>query len=81
MVFLPEINALDPTILQVFLLLFLSFFTVSGNKAIVGKYGETVEVPCDKGNIKIEDITIVKWKYVSIFPNIRSSSISVSQKQ
>ncbi|XP_058270477.1 activated leukocyte cell adhesion molecule b isoform X1 [Hemibagrus wyckioides] len=43
---------------------------VSGNKAIVGKYGETVEVPCDKGNIKIEDIVIVKWKYTKDGSNV-----------
>lgn len=43
------------------------FISVSGHTTIVGKYGETVEVPCNKGNINLEDIIIVKWKYVSIF--------------
>ncbi|KAB5550235.1 hypothetical protein PHYPO_G00051470 [Pangasianodon hypophthalmus] len=36
---------------------------VSGHTTIVGKYGETVEVPCNKGDIKLEDIIIIKWKY------------------
>ncbi|XP_017347039.1 CD166 antigen homolog [Ictalurus punctatus] len=36
---------------------------VSGLTTIVGKYGETVEVPCNKGDIKVEDIMIAKWKY------------------
>ncbi|GAA6106362.1 activated leukocyte cell adhesion molecule b isoform X2 [Tachysurus ichikawai] len=40
-----------------------SRYKVSANAAIVGKYGETVEVPCNRGNIKVEDIIIAKWKY------------------
>ncbi|KAM9469234.1 activated leukocyte cell adhesion molecule b isoform 2-T3 [Clarias gariepinus] len=34
---------------------------------LVGKYGETVEVPCNKkGDIKLEDIRITKWKYTKV---------------
>ncbi|TSQ46612.1 Dual specificity tyrosine-phosphorylation-regulated kinase 1A [Bagarius yarrelli] len=36
---------------------------VSANTVIEGKYGETVEVPCKKENIKVQDIIIAKWKY------------------
>ncbi|XP_017345824.1 CD166 antigen homolog [Ictalurus punctatus] len=36
---------------------------VSGHRIIVGKYGETVELPCNKGGIKLEDVIIAKWKY------------------
>ncbi|KAK3560645.1 hypothetical protein QTP86_014497 [Hemibagrus guttatus] len=43
---------------------------VSGNKAIVGKYGETVEVPCNKGDIRVEDIVIAKWKYTKDGSNV-----------
>ncbi|KAF4085913.1 hypothetical protein AMELA_G00100680 [Ameiurus melas] len=39
---------------------------VSGLSTIVGKYGETVEVPCNKGDIKPEDIMIAKWKYTKV---------------
>ncbi|XP_027029777.2 activated leukocyte cell adhesion molecule b isoform X2 [Tachysurus fulvidraco] len=44
--------------------LFISLLDqVSANVAVVGKYGETVELPCNKGDIKVEDILIAKWKY------------------
>ncbi|XP_060799758.1 activated leukocyte cell adhesion molecule b isoform X2 [Neoarius graeffei] len=36
---------------------------VSGYMTKMGEYGETVEVPCNKEDIKQEDIIIVKWKY------------------
>lgn len=41
---------------------------VSGHKSIEGQYGETIEVPCSKGEFKSEDIFLVKWKYVSGVP-------------
>ncbi|KAM4590302.1 CD166 antigen homolog A-like [Fundulus diaphanus] len=34
-----------------------------GLETIIGMYGETVEIPCNIGDIKVEDITITKWKY------------------
>ncbi|KAF7699903.1 hypothetical protein HF521_002861 [Silurus meridionalis] len=39
--------------------------TVTG-QPIVGKYGETVVVPCNKGSIKQEDIILTKWKYTEV---------------
>lgn len=69
---LPEINLLPPSRnhLTSFSSFIYFFISVSGLTTIVGKYGETVEVPCNKGDIKVEDIMIAKWKYVSIFLRI-----------
>ncbi|KAI4881739.1 hypothetical protein NFI96_033279, partial [Prochilodus magdalenae] len=36
---------------------------VGGVETIVGKYGETVDVPCNKGDVKAEEIFLIKWKY------------------
>uniref|UniRef100_A0A7N8XWD4 Activated leukocyte cell adhesion molecule b n=1 Tax=Mastacembelus armatus TaxID=205130 RepID=A0A7N8XWD4_9TELE len=30
---------------------------------VVGQYGETLEIPCNNGAIKAEDVLITKWKY------------------
>ncbi|KAL7848650.1 hypothetical protein SRHO_G00202730 [Serrasalmus rhombeus] len=52
------------TVFSVSALLVVSLLErVSGLQTIVGQYGETVEVPCNKGNAKAEDIFITKWKY------------------
>ncbi|KAK9521005.1 hypothetical protein VZT92_020851 [Zoarces viviparus] len=36
---------------------------VSGLETVIGLYGETLEIPCNIGAIKAEDIRITKWKY------------------
>ncbi|XP_026155112.1 CD166 antigen homolog A-like [Mastacembelus armatus] len=36
---------------------------VSGLETVVGQYGETLEIPCNNGAIKAEDVLITKWKY------------------
>ncbi|XP_030256681.1 CD166 antigen homolog A-like isoform X1 [Sparus aurata] len=35
---------------------------VSGSE-IVGLYGETLEIPCNNGAIKADDVLLTKWKY------------------
>ncbi|XP_070827025.1 CD166 antigen homolog A-like isoform X1 [Chaetodon trifascialis] len=36
---------------------------VSGLETVTGLYGETLEIPCNIGAIKAEDIIMTKWKY------------------
>ncbi|XP_045930307.1 CD166 antigen homolog A-like [Micropterus dolomieu] len=36
---------------------------VSGLKTVIGLYGETLEIPCNNGDIKAKDVLITKWKY------------------
>lgn len=36
---------------------------VSSLESVVGLYGETLEIPCNKGPIKNEDVLITRWKY------------------
>lgn len=36
---------------------------VSGLEAVIGMYGETLEIPCNNGAVKAEDVLITKWKY------------------
>lgn len=36
---------------------------VSGLETVTGLYGETLEIPCNNGALKAEDILITKWKY------------------
>lgn len=40
-------------------------FTASGLEMVSGQYGETLEIPCKSSGVKVEDIRITKWKYVS----------------
>lgn len=40
-------------------------FTATGLDSVIGQYEKTVEIPCNIGDIKAEDISIAKWKYVS----------------
>ena len=40
-------------------------FSVSGWETVIGLYGETLEIPCNNGAIKVEDVVLTKWKYVS----------------
>ncbi|XP_043115653.1 activated leukocyte cell adhesion molecule b isoform X2 [Puntigrus tetrazona] len=35
----------------------------SGLETITGKYGDTIEIPCNNGRIAEADATFVKWKY------------------
>jgi len=42
------------------------YFPGSCVQTIIGLYGETIEVPCNNGNIKPEGIIFTKWKYVSV---------------
>lgn len=34
-------------------------------QTVIGLYGETIEVPCNNGNNKLDGIIFTKWKYVS----------------
>lgn len=36
---------------------------VSGLETVIGLYGETLEIPCNNGAIKADDVLITKWKY------------------
>ncbi|XP_034557572.1 LOW QUALITY PROTEIN: CD166 antigen homolog [Notolabrus celidotus] len=36
---------------------------VSGLETVIGLYGETLEIPCNNGAIKADDVLILKWKY------------------
>uniref|UniRef100_A0A8C6NJL6 Activated leukocyte cell adhesion molecule b n=1 Tax=Nothobranchius furzeri TaxID=105023 RepID=A0A8C6NJL6_NOTFU len=45
------------------LMFFLSFSTVAGLDRVTGLYGQTLEIPCNNGAVKTEDILLVKWKY------------------
>lgn len=35
----------------------------SGLEAVMGLYGETLEIPCNNGALKAEDVLLIKWKY------------------
>lgn len=51
--------------IDIFKELFCHPFSVTGLETITGLYGETVEIPCNIGATKVEDIELTKWKYVS----------------
>nr|XP_020510246.1 CD166 antigen homolog A-like isoform X2 [Labrus bergylta] len=36
---------------------------VSGFETVIGLYGETLEIPCNNGAVKDEDVLLLKWKY------------------
>uniref|UniRef100_A0A9J8B419 Activated leukocyte cell adhesion molecule b n=1 Tax=Cyprinus carpio carpio TaxID=630221 RepID=A0A9J8B419_CYPCA len=36
---------------------------VIGLETLTSKYGDTIEIPCNKGQLKETDVTLVKWKY------------------
>ncbi|CAB1417481.1 unnamed protein product [Pleuronectes platessa] len=36
---------------------------VSGLDTVIGQFGETLEIPCNNGVVKAEDVFIAKWKY------------------
>lgn len=36
---------------------------VSGIETVIGLYGETLEIPCNNGSLKAEDVLMTKWKY------------------
>ncbi|XP_074498400.1 CD166 antigen homolog A-like isoform X1 [Sebastes fasciatus] len=36
---------------------------VSGLETVIGLYGETLEIPCNNGALKAEDVLMTKWKY------------------
>ncbi|XP_054649976.1 CD166 antigen homolog isoform X2 [Dunckerocampus dactyliophorus] len=36
---------------------------VSGLETVMGLYGETLEIPCNKGAVKAEEVLMTKWKY------------------
>lgn len=38
-------------------------YQVTGLETITGLYGKTVEIPCNIGATKVEDIELTKWKY------------------
>ncbi|XP_071390892.1 CD166 antigen homolog A-like, partial [Centroberyx affinis] len=44
-------------------LLIAIIYQVSGLETVIGLYGETLEVPCNNGAAKPEDLFITKWKY------------------
>ncbi|KAM9811395.1 CD166 antigen homolog A-like isoform X1 [Syngnathus typhle] len=35
----------------------------SSLETVVGMYGQTLEIPCNKGAVKAEDVLMTKWKY------------------
>nr|XP_057936349.1 CD166 antigen homolog isoform X2 [Doryrhamphus excisus] len=37
--------------------------TVSGLETVAGLYGQTLEIPCNKGAVKAEEVLMTKWKY------------------
>ncbi|XP_077422536.1 CD166 antigen homolog A-like isoform X2 [Vanacampus margaritifer] len=51
---------------------------VSGLETVVGLYGETLEIPCNKGAVKAEDALLTKWKYDK--GDGRSGDLLVRQK-
>ncbi|XP_077397789.1 activated leukocyte cell adhesion molecule b isoform X2 [Festucalex cinctus] len=51
---------------------------VSGLETVVGLYGQTLEIPCNKGAVKAEDALLTKWKYDK--GNGRSGDLLVRQK-
>uniref|UniRef100_A0A3Q2QC40 Activated leukocyte cell adhesion molecule b n=1 Tax=Fundulus heteroclitus TaxID=8078 RepID=A0A3Q2QC40_FUNHE len=59
------------------LLLSLLFPAVlcQGFKTVIGMYGETVEIPCNIGDTKVEDIAITQWKYDKE-PTVRGELLS-----
>uniref|UniRef100_A0A4W6FIJ0 Activated leukocyte cell adhesion molecule b n=1 Tax=Lates calcarifer TaxID=8187 RepID=A0A4W6FIJ0_LATCA len=36
---------------------------LNGLETVIGLYGETLEIPCNNGAIKAEDVMLTKWKY------------------
>ncbi|XP_050985925.1 activated leukocyte cell adhesion molecule b isoform X2 [Labeo rohita] len=36
---------------------------VSGLETITGKYGDTIEIPCNKSHVEENNLSFVKWKY------------------
>ncbi|XP_019114866.1 CD166 antigen homolog isoform X2 [Larimichthys crocea] len=36
---------------------------VSGLETVIGLYGETLEIPCNKGAINAKEVMMTKWKY------------------
>ncbi|XP_029302892.1 CD166 antigen homolog isoform X2 [Cottoperca gobio] len=36
---------------------------VSGLETVIGQYGQTLEIPCNNGLMKAEDVLMTKWKY------------------
>ncbi|XP_042595318.1 CD166 antigen homolog A-like isoform X1 [Cyprinus carpio] len=36
---------------------------VSGLGTVMGKYGDTIEIPCNNGRVVEAEVTFVKWKY------------------
>uniref|UniRef100_A0A8C2FMD5 Activated leukocyte cell adhesion molecule b n=1 Tax=Cyprinus carpio TaxID=7962 RepID=A0A8C2FMD5_CYPCA len=36
---------------------------VSGLETVMGKYGDTIEIPCNNGRVVEAEVTFVKWKY------------------
>ncbi|CAJ1065270.1 CD166 antigen homolog isoform X4 [Xyrichtys novacula] len=44
-------------------LLFTALLRVSGLETVIGLYGDTLEIPCNNGAVKAEDVLILKWKY------------------
>uniref|UniRef100_A0A8C1RGJ9 Activated leukocyte cell adhesion molecule b n=1 Tax=Cyprinus carpio TaxID=7962 RepID=A0A8C1RGJ9_CYPCA len=42
---------------------FLLCILVIGLETLTSKYGDTIEIPCNKGQLKETDVTLVKWKY------------------
>ncbi len=42
------------------------YFPGSCVGAVIGLYGETLEVPCNNGTNMPDDLIFTKWKYVSV---------------
>lgn len=50
----------------VFTLMSFIVHLVSGLETVMGKYGDTIEIPCNNGRVVEAEVTFVKWKYVSL---------------
>uniref|UniRef100_A0A8C2BKG1 Activated leukocyte cell adhesion molecule b n=1 Tax=Cyprinus carpio TaxID=7962 RepID=A0A8C2BKG1_CYPCA len=37
--------------------------SLSGLETVMGKYGDTIEIPCNNGRVVEAEVTFVKWKY------------------
>uniref|UniRef100_A0A8C1PQL0 Activated leukocyte cell adhesion molecule b n=1 Tax=Cyprinus carpio TaxID=7962 RepID=A0A8C1PQL0_CYPCA len=47
----------------VFTLMSFIVHLVSGLGTVMGKYGDTIEIPCNNGRVVEAEVTFVKWKY------------------
>ncbi|KAL0993750.1 hypothetical protein UPYG_G00113130 [Umbra pygmaea] len=56
------------------------FLQVRCTKPVIGMYGETIEVPCNNGAVKTDDLIFTKWKYAIDSNNSGDLLIKQAQK-